>query len=194
MLQFIMLIVAVILGKLLWDFLNDYRRKMQETGSYPSPKKRRPGNGGVIDLSNAWINMDDLPYRKRDNLLSGKDLVLFDLVAKGLDHSIYTPFPRVNLEDLFTVVSDVENPSEYFNRIKNRYVDILICERDGLRPVLIIIGESNREARKKQQLLEDRFIRTAAEAAGLKYLPLNLNSPPDPEELRQLFRNSGLNL
>lgn len=45
MLQFIMLIVAVILGKLLWDFLNDYRRKMQETGSYPSPKNGAQGMG-----------------------------------------------------------------------------------------------------------------------------------------------------
>lgn len=192
MLQFIMLIVAVILGKLLWDFLNDYRQKMQPTGPIPGPKKKRAGNGEVIDLSNAWINMDDLPYRKRDNLLSGKDLVLFQLIAKILDNSTYTAFPRVNLEDLVTVASDAENPTEYFKRIRNRYIDILVCEREELQPVLVIIGETDREPRKKQQLLEDRFIRTAADAAGLKYLPLNLNKLPNPEELRQLLKNSGL--
>ncbi len=194
MLQFIMLIVAVILGKLLWDFLNDYRQKMQPTGPIPGQKKRRPGNGEVIDLSSAWINMDNLPYLKRDNLLSGKDLVLYELLASILDNSSYTAFPRVNLEDLVTVASNAENRTEYFNRIRNRYVDILICEREGLKPFLTIIGESNREPRKKQQVLEDRFIRSAADAAGLKYLPLNLNNLPDDEELRNLLKDAGLNL
>jgi hypothetical protein len=189
-----MLIVAVILGKLLWDFLNDYRQNMQPTGPIPGHKKKRPGNGEVIDLSNAWINMDDLPYRKRDNLLSGKDLVLYELVDKMLDHSTYTAFPRVNLEDLVTVASDAENRTEYFNRIRNRYIDIVVCEREGLRPVLVVIGETNREPRKKQQLLEDRFIRNAADAAGLKYLPLNLNNLPDSEELGHLLKNSGINI
>ncbi len=192
MLQFIMIIVAIILGKLAWDVLNDYRQKMQPSGPFSSQKKRRPGNGEVIDLSNAWINMDNLPYRKRDFLLSGKELALYELFTNMLENSPYTAFPRVNLEDLVTVSLEAENRTEYFSRIRNRFVDLLICEKEGLVPVLVIIGESTGEARKKQQVLEDRFIRSAAEAAGIKYLSINLNNLPDNEKLLTLLRNSAV--
>ncbi len=194
MAQFIMLIVAIILGKLVWDILNDYRQKMQPPGPFPGQKKKRTGtgNGEVIDLSNAWINMDDLPYRKRDYLLSGKELALFKLFATGLENTAYAAFPRVNLEDIVTVSIEAENRTEYFNRIRNRYVDILICEKTEMKPVLIIIGEGQGEPRKKQQVLEDRFIRSAADAAGIKYLSINLNNLPDMEQLLTLLRNLGL--
>jgi len=192
LLQFIMIIVAIILGKLAWDVLNDYRQKMQPSGPFSSQKKRRPGNGEVIDLSNAWINMDNLPYRKRDFLLSGKELALYELFTNMLENSPYTAFPRVNLEDLVTVSLEAENRTEYFSRIRNRFVDLLICEKEGLVPVLVIIGESTGEARKKQQVLEDRFIRSAAEAAGIKYLSINLNNLPDNEKLLTLLRNSAV--
>jgi hypothetical protein len=187
-----MIIVAIILGKLAWDVLNDYRQKMQPSGPFSSQKKRRPGNGEVIDLSNAWINMDNLPYRKRDFLLSGKELALYELFTNMLENSPYTAFPRVNLEDLVTVSLEAENRTEYFSRIRNRFVDLLICEKEGLVPVLVIIGESTGEARKKQQVLEDRFIRSAAEAAGIKYLSINLNNLPDNEKLLTLLRNSAV--
>ncbi len=194
MLNFIMLIVAIVLGKLVWDILNDYRQKMQTTGPIPGQKRRRTGNGEVIDLSNVWINMDDLPYRRRDYLLSGRELALYKLFASVLQNSPYAAFPRVNLEDVVTVSIEADNRTEYFNRIKNRYVDILVCERDELRPVLIIIAEGQGEPRKKQQVLEDRFVRSAADAAGIKYLPINLNNLPDNEELLILLQNSALKI
>lgn len=178
MLQFILLIVAIVFGKLVWDILNDYRQKMQASGTIPGQKRRRSGSGEVIDLSNVWINMDDLPYRKRDYLLSGRELALYKLFATVLQNSPYAAFPRVNLEDVVTVSLETDNRTEYFNRIKNRYVDVLICEKDELQPVLIIIGEGQGEPRKKQQVLEDRFVRSAAEAAGIKYLPITLNKLP----------------
>ncbi len=192
MLQFIILIVVVIFGKLVWDILNDYRQKMQTTGPFPGQKKKRPGNGEVIDLSNAWINMNDLPYRKREYLLSGKELTLYQLFATVLEHSSYVAFPRFNLEDVVTVALEADNRTEYSNRIRNRYVDILICEKNELKPVLIIIGEGQGESRKKQQILEDRFIRSAADAAGIKYLGININNLPSNEQLLTLLRNSNL--
>ncbi|KUG05337.1 hypothetical protein ASZ90_017222 [hydrocarbon metagenome] len=194
MAQFIMLIVAIIIGKLVWDILNDYRQKMQPSGPFPGQKKRRTGNGEVIDISNAWINMDDLPYRKRDFLMSGKELSLYNLFSTVLENSSYAAFPRVNLEDVVTVALEADNRTEYFNRIKNRYVDILICEKHEMKPVLIIIGEGQGEPRKKQQILEDRFVRSAADAAGIKYLPINMNNLPDYEQLLTLLRNSDLNV
>ena len=194
MLQFIMLIVAIIIGKLVWDILNDYRQKMQPTGPFPGQKKTRTGNGEVIDISNAWINMDDLPYRKRDFLMSGKELSLYSLFSTVLENSSYAAFPRVNLEDVITVSLDADNRTEYVNRIRNRYVDILICEKAEMKPVLIIIGEGQGEPRKKQQILEDRFVRSAADAAGIKYLPVNVNNLPDYEQLLTLLRNSELSV
>lgn len=194
MLQFIMLIIAIVFGKLVWDILNDYRQKMQTAGPILGQKKRRGGNGEVIDLSNVWINMDDLPYRKRNYLLSGRELALYKLFTTVLQNSPYVAFPRVNLEDVVTVSLEADNRTEYFNRIKNRYVDVLICEKDELQPVLIIIGEGQGEPRKKQQVLEDRFVRSAAEAAGIKYLPISLNKLPNEEHLITLLRNSGLDI
>jgi len=192
--QFIMLVVAIIAGKLVWDMYNDYQKKMQPAAKTKSSKKKHSGNGEVIDLSNAWINMNELPYRKQGYFLSGRELALYQLINDVLQNSSYTAFPRVNLADIITVAADAENRSEYVKRIKERNVDILICERDDLKPVLFIIINGIVESRKKQQILEDRFMKNAAGAAGMDYIIIDLNNTPDKEHTLKLLQNSGLNI
>jgi len=108
---------------------------------FPKHAKRRPGKGELIDLSNAFINLDNLPYRKRDYLLSGRDLALYKITYDCLKDSGYSVFPRIRMADVFNVAADADNRSEYLARIKERSVELLVCEGEELSPVLLIGSE-----------------------------------------------------
>ncbi|HHV16150.1 MAG TPA: DUF2726 domain-containing protein [Gelria sp.] len=184
MAQFIMLVMATIFIKLLWDVYKEqtqYRKK---------PRHTQKG-GEVIDLSNAWIDLDDMPYNRRDYLLNGKELELYNLLQDAIGDSCVI-LPRVRLADFISVSPQAKNRLEYANRIKERSADVLICEASNLTPVALVIFETEAESKKKQ--LADRFTRKICEAVDLPCLNLKSAAPPSLSQLKMILQKSGMNI
>lgn len=184
MAQLIMAIIAVVLAKLLWDIYKEQTNKKN-----PQPTQK---GGEVIDLSNAWIDLENMPYNQRDYLLSGRELALYKLLQNVLPAEAYVILPRVRLADFISVSPEAGNRVEYANRIKERSADVLICEANNLSPVTVVLFEAEAESRKKQ--LADRFTRKVCEAIDLPCLNLKPATPPSPSELKMALQKTGLNI
>jgi hypothetical protein len=180
--QFIIVVITTIIVKLLYDVFSEQLQKRND--SRPTQK-----GGEVIDLSNAWIDLDDMPYSRREHLLSGRELAIFHLLQDVLPADRYVVLPKIRLADVIIVSSEAHNRIEHTNRIKERSIDLLICTTD-LKPVMAITFETEIEGRKKQ--LADRFTRKALKAAGLTTLDLRPAAPPSPTELVSMLHKSGL--
>lgn len=181
--QFIIVVIATVLVKLLWDV---YKEQMQKkTNSRPSSK-----GGEVIDLSNAWIDLDDMQYSRREHLLPGRELAIYHLLLEVLPGESYVVLPRVRLADVVIVSPEARNRIEHINRIKERSLDLLVCAAQDLKPIAAINFETEIEGKKKQ--LADRFTHKALEAAGLPSLDLRPGSPPSESELIAMLHKLGL--
>jgi len=182
--QIIIVIIAAIAVKLLADVIKDQLKK-----NNPQNSQKR---GEVIDLSNAWIDLNDLPYSRREYLLLGKELAIYHLFKEVLPADSYTVFPRVRLADSIVVSPEASNRIEHTNHIKEKSIDLLICNSDDLKPIAVINFETESEEKKKR--LKDRFTRKALEAAGYPVLNLKPSSPPSPQELTAMLRQIGLKI
>ena len=182
--QFILAIIAIVFVKLLWDVYKEQTNK----------KDPRPSQKGaeVIDLSNAWIDLEDMPYNQRDYLLTGKELALYNLLQDAIAIDSYVILPRVRLADFISVSPEARNRIEYANRIKERSADILICEASNLTPAAVVLFAAETESKKKQ--LSDRFTRKVCEAIDLPCLSLKTSSPPSLSELKTALKKAGLHI
>lgn len=182
--QLILLIVGLLVAKLVWGAY-----KEQSSKKRPRPKEK---GGQVIDLSNAWIELDDMPYEKRAQLLSGKELGYYLALTEVLSYHGYIAFPRVHLADFLAVAPSAPNLLAYASRINEQSADLLICSMTDLTPLLVIGWESDNNSKRKQ--LSGRFTRRAVEAAGIPFAAVKAGKPPHPDDLRRMLRNHGLSV
>ncbi len=183
--QFILAVIATIFLKLLWDVYKEQTQNKKDT-------RTAQKGGQVIDLSNAWIDLEDMPYNQRDYLLTGKELALYNLLQDAIAVDSYVVLPRVRLADFIIASPEARNRIEYANRIKERSADILICEASNLTPVAVVIFEAETESKKKQ--LSDQFTRKVCNAVGLPCLSLKSATPPSLSELKTALKKAGLHI
>lgn len=182
--QFVAVLLIAIFVKLAYDAILKQWKNSEQS-------QNRKGRGEVIDLSNAWVDLNDMPYRKRDYLLNPRTLAAYHRLASVLGED-YVVLPRIRLVDLMSVSADAPRHQEYVERIKDRRVDFVICSRNELRPLLVILGCGPGDGKKKQMV--DRFTRLALEAGELPYTSLDLIEPPEPGQLRNALRMAGLSV
>ncbi len=188
MLQAILLVVLLIIGKLAYD---SYMEQTGKRSNWPQQKKeKKTRKGDIIDLSEAWVSLDNLPLRKRDNILSTRELGLFNLFDRLLAGSNFIAIPKLRMSEIFYVAPDADKRQEYQNRLKDKTVELLVCELPHFKPVLIVLADNDTDARKKQ--LSDRFIKSAAQAGALPVINITNELWEDEQMLMQELRNLGI--
>ncbi len=188
MLQAILLVVLLIIGKLAYD---SYMEQTGNRSNWPQQKKeKKTRKGDIIDLSEAWVSLDNLPLRKRDNILSTRELGLFNLFDRLLAGSNFIAIPKLRMSEIFYVAPDADKRQEYQNRLKDKTVELLVCELPNFKPVLIVLADNDTDARKKQ--LSDRFIKSAAQAGALPVINITNELWEDEQMLMQELRNLGI--
>jgi hypothetical protein len=181
MLQLIGLILIVVLAKLVMEYIK------------PIVKKSKPAkNGDFIDISEKWINADEMPYQKVDYLLDKRELIIFQMFQTIFSESSYSVYPHLRLADILKVPADTPNRQEYLYRIKERSLDMVVFESIQLQPVVVIKLKLQDNA--KLQQINDDFTEKALNTAGLKSMNINLNSPPSSEQLIINLRSLGLKI
>ena len=109
-----------------------------------------------------------LPYKRKDYLLTKAERSFFGVLQKAVGDR-YLIFAKVRLADLMYIPRGVEQWQSYFNRIKSKHIDFVLCDRDAVRPLLAIEldDSSHREADRQSR---DTFVDSALKAAGLPIL------------------------
>ncbi len=174
-------IIIVVIVKILVDSIKSTMVK-----SKPAPR------GDFIDISEKWINADQMPYKKNDYPMPNRELIILKAFLELFQNSRYTIFPHVPLTDLLIVPTGSENRQEYLHRIRERSVDMVVYETESFNPVLILNLKSA-EGNKRQQI-SDQFTENALRTAGYKSITIDLNELPGQEELAWKLRAAGLKL
>lgn len=181
MLQLVGAIILIIAAKLMYDIIRDQIKVNQQT---------KPKGGEIIDLSDNWVDISNLPYRKRDQLLNAREMVVYDAVLNIIGSSPYIVIPKVRLADIIQLSADADNRQEHAQRVKEKSVDLLVCQIPDLTPILVLqVEPPNGDGKRKFR--GDRFIRQSLQAAGIPALLINPNHLPDPEEIRCLLTGEG---
>ncbi|MBO8159569.1 DUF2726 domain-containing protein [Thermosyntropha sp.] len=182
--QFILAVIGFILLKLLWDI---YKEKISE------PRKNKPQKGGkVIDVSEAWIDINNLPYTKKTSILSAAEKDVYNLLNKTLPADNFKIFPKVRLSDFMQVDPHVQNSPEYVKRINSKSVDFLICHFESLEPLFIVQVHEGSNAKKEQ--IAENFLEKAAKTAGIPVLTLNFPHLPSTQGLIRKIKEYDINI
>lgn len=179
--QLIGVILVLILIKLLLD---------QVKPLFPKPQETQKGD--FIDISEKWINSDNLPYQKNLRLLNERETALFSMIQDILVNRPYLIYPRIRLADLVNVPPGSTNRQEYQFRIEERSVDLVIVTAGDFQPLLGINLTSSRDSQR--QRISDQFTAQALRAAGLAYITVDLDNPPQRQQLQTDLGNCGLSI
>ncbi|WP_061213360.1 DUF2726 domain-containing protein [Syntrophomonas wolfei] len=178
--QAIIAVLGLILAKLILDVVKENISSSKKTSS-PGP---------IIDLGDTWVDLSEISSRQRESLLSKEEILLFQMLDSILVNSNYQVFPKVRLADLLTPNPNIPNRAEYKRRLRERVVDLLIVEKQNLKPLLLILtkGWQNKKAEPDQLSIQ------SIETAGLRYLIIKLDDLPSSSSLLKKLREAGLNI
>lgn len=146
--------------------------------------------GGILRLlgidlgSRTPADVQELPYRLRDDFLSAAELSFFHVLASVVQNKAVI-CPKVRLADLFFVALPHQSQS-YRNKIDRKHVDFLLCNPQTLKPLLGIELDDSSHARSARQE-RDQFVDDVFEDAGLPLLRVPARSTYSPNELLGLI-------
>lgn len=171
-LAFIAVVIAVLV-------LMKDRATRSEQGS-----KRRGPRGSVVPGERAPAAARSvLPYRVRDDFVSAAELSLYHLVVDAAPDDNLV-LAKVNLGDLFFVAEEtVGSRMGWRSRIDRKHVDLLLCDRRTLRPLLGIELDDRSHAREDRRQ-RDEFVDKAFRSAGLPLLRVPARLAYNVQELR----------
>lgn len=131
-----------------------------------------------------YSSPSNFPYIKKNYLLTEAEHRFFIALQKAINGQYYI-FPQIHLANLLYIPKGTRNWQSYFNRIIQKSVDFVICEKEYLSPVLAI--ELNDSSHNLPNRIErDRFVETALQEGGLPILSVLTLSNQDYYNIEKL--------
>jgi Protein of unknown function (DUF2726) len=107
---------------------------------------------------------DLFPYQKRPQLLTPRETAFYQVLLAVVGRRVVIS-PRVRLADVFSITPTPQHQA-FYDRIANRSVDFLLCERYTLKPLLAIeLYDHDLPLRKRKK--RDPFIDKVFKAGKL---------------------------
>ncbi|MEQ8175349.1 MAG: DUF2726 domain-containing protein [Syntrophomonadaceae bacterium] len=169
-------------------FVSDIIKKLLAAKSGAQPGKK---GEEVLDVSNAWIDLSNLPYQARKHFLNASEEKLLAMLQElvGRDQAVY---PKVRLAEIIELTGEASHRSEYLRRLRERCCDFLICQSHLDSPLMLVMTENRHDDDNHRQNRD--FALRAAQAAGLPVIVINLDHLPDRAALLQSLQKAGLPL
>jgi very-short-patch-repair endonuclease len=112
-----------------------------------------------------------LPYKKKDYLLTVAEKNFYQVLKQVSDKNNFLLFAKVRLEDLLWLPAGIERKDRFGlrGRIKSRHVDFVLCDKQNIKPLLVIeLDDSSHNTQKGIE--RDDFVDRALRDAGLSIL------------------------
>ena len=99
-----------------------------------------------------------LPYCRKDFLLTPAERSLYGVLTEAVQgrHLI---FAKVRLLDLVWLPKGTESRQSHLNRVQSKHVDFVLCDRDVVRPLMVIELDDSSHDRSDRK---DRDLGTCA--------------------------------
>ena len=129
-----------------------------------------------------------LPYQREQYLLTGHEKAFFDLLITAAPSDVYV-CPQVGLSAILKVRPGSKKRTSYQNRIHQKRIDYLICDKASLRSLVVVeLDDSSHDSPKRQD--RDTFLDDACKSAGLKILHFRGRQAFDPAKLQQTLHSA----
>jgi hypothetical protein len=139
---------------------------------------------GILKLFQKKTYEDEMPYRVRDDFLSGAESSFYRVLHNVVEED-YLIFPKVSLRDIFFVSKPNENMA-YYNKIDRKHVDFLLCSTSTLRPSLAIELDDGSHQRA-DRIERDNFVDLVFVSAGLRLVRIRAQHAYSTQELHDLI-------
>ena len=123
------------------------------------------------------------PFRKRDYLLSMAERSFFEVLLHTLGTDFHV-FAKVRMEDIVYLPKGTQNRQAWINKVRQKHVDFLLCDRQKASSVLVIElddASHERDDVRGRDEQKDAILR----AAGLPILRVPARRAYDTRELRE---------
>ena len=145
----------------------------------------------LIIFLNAFLKVKiaKFPYVKKEYLMSEAEKKFFFVLKKILGND-YFIFSKVRMADLLYLPKmSNSNFYHYFNKIQSKHVDFLICDKEDIRPLLVIELDDSTHL-KFNRHLRDELNDKIFEGVKLPILHIRISSDYDEESLLSQIRLS----
>ena len=160
-----------------------FRKKKEWKSPYIKtlvPEKR---NYGKIQVENS-------PYKLKSNLLNSNEIVFYKDINYLLENTNYVIFPKVRLADVI-YVNTKYNFTLYFNKIGTKSIDLLVCDKNTLAPLIAIYLDDI--IQYDEDMIEDRkYIEFCLREANIKVVRFNINIKYDYFDIEKELAISSL--
>lgn len=111
-------------------------------------------------------NKKRLPYVKAENLLTKNERECYKLLRKFADKYDYDVFCKVRLADMVLVEKGTKEYMKWFNKIKSKHIDFVICNAYETDPVLLLELD-DRSHLAKDRIERDDFVDAVCKKCGI---------------------------
>src|SRR6056297_2289536 len=125
-----------------------------------------------------------MPYQKKKYFLSKAENNFYKVLKEALKDTDYYISIKAKLIDFITVTKHPER-QKFFNKIKSKHVDFLICNNDKyFNPILAIeLDDKSHESCKRKE--RDKFVDEVFRNAGLPILHIKASNTYSLNEIRK---------
>jgi hypothetical protein len=164
----LVIIVALAVAFVLANKRAKINREMHRSATPDSSFDRRDG-GTPQSTADDDGDTQEYPYQLKATVVSEGERSFFGVLLRALDGADVHVFAKIRLSDFVTVTRGTAKSLSFQNRINQKHLDFLICDRQRLAPLLAIELDDSSHARADRQE-RDAFVENACAAAGLPLL------------------------
>lgn len=116
---------------------------------------------------------EKMPYKKK-YLLTKNEWSFYKKIKPICDKNNLHIISKVRLADIVEVEKSLEykEKQKYFNKIKNKHIDFIICNPENLA-ILVLIELDDKSHERKNRIARDEFVNKLCEKVGYKLIRTN---------------------
>lgn len=125
------------------------------------------------------------PYKKKNYFFNQSERKFYYTLSNILGDK-YFLFSKVRILDLLYLPKYQQNSYRYRNKIQSKHIDFIICDKQNVKPLLVIELDGNSHLRK-DRIERDKFVNEIFEDAGLPILHIKVSDSNDKAYLSDII-------
>lgn len=153
-------------------------------------KNNRSSDNKIEDETKEKGINEPMPYILTNSILTKSEKTLFDILTELLKEKDITVFAKVRMADIITIDKQDKNFTYWFNKIKAKHIDFILCNSENLKPVIAIeLDDYTHKYKSRQE--RDEFVDKVYKHIGLPILHINkIDKESIKNELEKYINNN----
>ncbi|QUI24845.1 DUF2726 domain-containing protein [Vallitalea pronyensis] len=125
-------------------------------------------------------------YYGTDSLVSKAELNFYRILNNICNELDCILFSKVRVADIVKVRS-IENRQSYFNRIKSKHIDFVLCDKISLKPILCIELDDKSHNNAKR-IARDKFVDEIINIVGFKIIHMRCSYSYNSQSIKEQIK------